>query len=199
MSDAILLIQTDEVIRRHLTTLIVESGYSCFPVANLAAGLNELRRHPCRFVVFDRDLPGVCAADFALILRSACPGIRLLALDSTAESRGEPAADSPFDAVIPKPFVFEASSKSSVAKQAPSSPDPPSRPLPQPCPFGFPHGRIPLGAPLRSRCLGGDPSGSDIARSSALPEPPPPCIIPPDRCCVVPHAHDPPVPRTTNP
>jgi DNA-binding response OmpR family regulator len=108
MDDAVLLIQTDDVIRRHLTTLIVENGYPCRAAADLRAGMDQLRSHPCRVVVLDLDLPCASAAALATHLRAAYPGICLVALDSAVESRGGAARDAHFDAVIPKPFVFDA-------------------------------------------------------------------------------------------
>jgi CheY-like chemotaxis protein len=130
MDDTVLLIEADAVIRKHLSALIRESGHGCCPVASVRAGLDELRQRPYSFVILDFDLLGACPpaagvtsdegrvsrgkkknsssldtrpSSVARRLRSAHPDVCLIGLDSMGQ-RGS----SLFDAVIPKPFVFDA-------------------------------------------------------------------------------------------
>lgn len=105
MDDLILLIEADDVIRKHLAALLGQNGYRCRPVACLAAGLNELRQRRYPLVVLDP--PGAAAPGLSRQFRSLQADIRLVCLDTAVESHGRTQPDGSFDAVIPKPFVFD--------------------------------------------------------------------------------------------
>ncbi len=114
MDDTILLIEADDLIQRHLSTLITHNGYGCCPVADLRRGLDELRHGSYAFVVVDLDLSGAHSFELATRLRSARPQACIVGLGTAppqgATSHGGPGApesDTPFDAVISKPFVLD--------------------------------------------------------------------------------------------
>lgn len=108
MQARILLVEADALISKHLVTLIRRHGYSCEAVSSLSAALDALRRDAFGLIILDLDLPGTDPSAIAKELRGIRPEVRLVGLDSVAESRGG-GASSPaaFDAVIPKPFVVE--------------------------------------------------------------------------------------------
>lgn len=120
MDDSVLLIVGYDLIRRHLSTLITQNGYGCCPVADLRRGLDELRRGSYAFVIVDLDdLCDVHSFELATRLRAARPQACIVGL-GTAPPRGAtsrrfaaaggpeaPEPDTPFDAVISKPFVLD--------------------------------------------------------------------------------------------
>jgi DNA-binding response OmpR family regulator len=106
MDDSVLLIEGDDVIRRHLAALVAESGHPCHSVPDLRAGLHELRQRPYRFVVLDLDLPEARSTEAVRRLRLARPDSCLIGLDSAAEKDAR-FSEAPFDAIIPKPFVLD--------------------------------------------------------------------------------------------
>ena len=103
----ILLVLDDPTIRKHLRALITRQGHVCRCAPTLEAALEVLRRAPCPIAVVDLDLLGRDPAASARELRNASPRARLIALDSLAESDGAAGTESPFDAVIAKPFFLD--------------------------------------------------------------------------------------------
>ncbi|HUT34237.1 MAG TPA: hypothetical protein VNE39_12200 [Planctomycetota bacterium] len=103
----LLLVLGDPLVLKRLRALFVRQGYSCRSAPTLRAALAELRRAPYPVAVVDLELLGADPAAAARALRSAQPGARLIALDSLTAGDTGNGVDSPFDAVIAKPFFYD--------------------------------------------------------------------------------------------
>ena len=106
MQVRILLIVGDPTVGKHLAALVAGRGYECSVVPSLAEAGRELRERAYALVILDLDLLGDDPVPTARQFRRAHPTVRLVGLDSLAEHRAR-GGDSPFDAVIPKPFLID--------------------------------------------------------------------------------------------
>jgi DNA-binding response OmpR family regulator len=105
MQARVLVVESDPTIRKLLAAFLGSRGYPCHGVESISAALDALRRESCSLIILDLDLTE--RGDAVAELRSACPAVRLIGLDSLAEQRIGNPAQARLDAVIPKPFLAD--------------------------------------------------------------------------------------------
>lgn len=102
----ILLIEPEDMIRKHLARVLANDGYDCHEANSLDAGIEKLRQQCYHCIVLDLDEGRRRALNLVHGLRVRRAARHFIGLHCGPE-RHRGAGDEPFDALIAKPFMCE--------------------------------------------------------------------------------------------